>query len=211
MRQPDLEALPQRESTAKRRLYGWDCKRCDLKFPMRRFLESHVGEVWNDVHKKIHHLKDKFSGGEYTVDQVIGWYVSFGEIKNHRFYDFYIDDNGILCKNERRKYVGEVDKTIYYVTIDKQAFGLRNDGMWYKIYFEWIPEPHYVWREEVFCGKAMWLKRNLSDKVYDVWFHRYLSQPADSPWHNNGYCSRYTQVNKKELRSIKKFLMEQRV
>lgn len=210
MEKLSFEDLPKYESTAKHRLFGYDCKRNKNKFPMKRFLKSYIGEVWNDVHKKLHANKDKFSDVEHSVDEVIKWYVSFDHVeRNHRFRDFYIDDTGILREIPKTRIVKKVDNNVYYIWIEKQLYGLRSDGLWYRLYFKDVPEPKYVWREEeYFRGHTHYVKRNLADIVYDVWLLVDIKYPDWSPWKRPVYCYKYEQVRKKELRSIKKYLKE---
>lgn len=78
--------------------------------PMRRWLNSHVGQNWNQVYSELIAKLKTFSGGderelrryvttlvEVTPDPRFG-----GEIGYYRFYNFYIDDNGVLQRKQHK-------------------------------------------------------------------------------------------------------------
>ncbi len=49
-----VEDHPRTESTARRRLYGWNCKRLNEHLsPLRRWLRSNCGRLWDDVFSEI--------------------------------------------------------------------------------------------------------------------------------------------------------------
>jgi hypothetical protein len=80
---------------------------------MRRWLNSHVGQNWNQVYSElIVKLKTFSDGNEKELCQYVTGLVEVtkdprfgGEIGYYRFYDFYVDDNGLL---QRKKHQAKV-------------------------------------------------------------------------------------------------------
>jgi len=77
--------------------------------PMRRWLDSHVGENWNQVYSELIAKLKTFSGGkEKTLRQYVIGLVEvtpdprFGDEIGYNFHDFYVDDNGILQRRRRK-------------------------------------------------------------------------------------------------------------
>lgn len=73
--------------------------------PLFQFLEKSVGRPWNDVNSEIRSRIDIRRAIGYHVIQHVGWHVDTSgasSIESWRRYGLYVDDNGILCKAERR-------------------------------------------------------------------------------------------------------------
>ena len=100
--------------------------------PLRRWLNSHVGEPWNQVYSEIttkldacHPNADKVAIRKYIlrcVDLTVNpnhnsWYrLAADPTTSYNQWDFYVDDNGIL---QKRKYIStKRERTPKYNTSD---------------------------------------------------------------------------------------------
>lgn len=215
MRQADPESLPNRESTAKRRLFGYDCKHNSRwHLNIDKFLLSRIGRKWSNVYSELCKKKDKFVAADDSIDRLIKYSVKVDfSNKLEHYQDFFVDESGILQKVKKVSYKKrQKTPSVDYLVIDGETYGLRSDGMWYHLLFKPIPEPKYVWVYKPYSfgtlKKTFFSRVNVSDKVFDVWLLEYYCEPQHSKWKNGRYCYKYNQVSKKVLKKIKKVLGE---
>jgi hypothetical protein len=115
---------PSRLPIARRREYGWDCKRHSENWnPMQRFLRKQVGRPWNDVYSEICTHLDHRSRQDSNVLKSIGWTVAqdimmhdgkpyqvrWGRRDSWWRYPYsglYVHpETGVLCEFKREEYV----------------------------------------------------------------------------------------------------------
>lgn len=207
----DKELFLKTESSARRRRYGWDCKRVTHNYgPKKKFLASRVGEAWDEVHSELCKagVQKDF---EYLVELTyIGKDKDGYPINNcneliHR--SFYVDAAGVLRKTPQLKRRNALSKEIWYIQIKREWYGRRTDGLWYRLCLKPVPEPNWQWVAVPYrLDKTMMIRRNLADVSYDMWLCRTIYRASEALF-DGWYCERYTQVNKKELRQIKKALL----
>ena len=212
------EGFSKFESSARRRRYGYDAKQFGENLgPLKKFLTSRVGSKWDDVYSELCSVLSKDSVTQSHVLDHAKWYVeqnvfgfdADGIPLNERGFSvyeiFYVDADGILQKTPRKKRQKRLpEKT--YVRINDILYGKRSDGLWYRLFFDIVPEPDYRRIEEMFWGKLKMFRRRVNDKVFDKWIGDYVYSPRNSPWKNGMYCTKFEQISKKELRLIKKVL-----
>jgi hypothetical protein len=85
---------PTRVSSARRRQYGWECKKfSDVIGPLRRYLRKQVGRPWDKVWSEISQTLDKRSlTGQHIFDHV-RW-----EVEQHTWV---ADDGGVYATGRR--------------------------------------------------------------------------------------------------------------
>lgn len=69
--------------------------------PLYQFLDKSVGRRWDDVYSEICTNINPNKAIDFHVLQHVGWYVALNE--HDRYRDLYVDENGILCKDEPRR------------------------------------------------------------------------------------------------------------
>lgn len=112
--------------------------------PVYRWLDSHVGELWNDVRSKI---TAKFDGrttaGRHILhDHILREVRLLGDLKD--YYWYHVDENGLLQKSRKRgKYwlVGAVaeprepisnrKKTLILRWLGQRRIGVRGDKVYW--------------------------------------------------------------------------------
>lgn len=210
------------ESSSRRKRYGYDCKQPNgSSSPFKKYLASRVGFPWNDTYSDIcKHLSYKeLDNVVWMVEENVVGFDNEGIPYNYEKYSvhskFYVDGKGILRQTPKRKRAKPLTKAPTYLTIGSSTYGKRKDGLWYRLYFRYIPEPKYVWQEkQLFGHKPYWVKVNQVSPVYDVWLYEYYSCPERSRWLDSKgfvwgvYCWKFSSVNKKELKLIKKELLK---
>ena len=141
------------ESSSRKRKYGWDAKELNEHLsPLRRFLQSKVGEPWKDVYSEIcenlrinnavqSHVRDHVdSDVERNVVMVDG--KPMHATKEYGIYSpFYVNpDTGILCKTNRKKFKWKGHPKNYIETVDEFVQYHVIDGIWYAIQLAPFPE-----------------------------------------------------------------------
>jgi hypothetical protein len=120
---------PSRHPIARRREYGWDCKHSSQNTkPLYRFLRKNVGRPWNDVFSEVCAHADRRSSTDYEniIRPIQRWIVAqdvfmyngkpyqprghgayYKKVwKDYPYDGLYVHpDTGILCENERDKFV----------------------------------------------------------------------------------------------------------
>jgi len=213
----DKELFPKQEPASRKRRYGWDCKRKTHSHgPKVKFLASRVGKPWDEVWSEI--CK---AGVQKDFEYLV--HVDYiGDDKDGRpldstgntiYNDYFVDGLGILRRAPKRHYRRKkLSKEINYVWVGSQLYGRRTDGLWYRLHLKPIPETNWQWVERPLYRQAngimktMMLRTDLSDRPYCMWLLRNMYKNSDGLI-DGWYCERYTQVNKKELRQIKKALL----
>ena len=73
--------------------------------PAKRWLDSKVGQKWDDVYSE---LTEKFRGGgialSHVVDEhIMNWVNHTGDVQYRRYDEYIVDDEGILRRNPEYK------------------------------------------------------------------------------------------------------------
>ncbi len=139
--------LPTREGI--RRKGSYDRRsRCHNYNPLRRYLASKVGQLWNDVFSDICANNDIRNYVQGEVREHIGWMVhenvEIVDGKPHAtdghllWRDFYVHpDSGVLMKvpsGKRYRWGGWKTKH-EQIAIDAETKYVKVDGVWYKVSF----------------------------------------------------------------------------
>ena len=106
----------------------------DKLSPVYRWLDSHVGESWNDVRALLTSQFDTrtTAGRHVFYDHIIGNVMMPGDI--HDYNDYYVDDNGFLQKREswRRRFYQASKRKLVSVQRKHEILewmGVRRIGM----------------------------------------------------------------------------------
>ena len=188
-----FDDLPDKERMRQGR--GWYIERGDRLGPLSKYLLKQVGRPWNDVYADICKHADSRSLRGYHLrqhvehDKVVGHKYSYsrGEVGRDRItgcwhptYDLYIDDDGILCKENKKeaseknrkehaKYYARLEKRraknppAGYVHIEAPNPTIKNDdSSWYEqIKGIW----YYMEKEMIKCFK--YIHPITEKKMYD--------------------------------------------
>lgn len=204
------------ESTARRRVYGWDCKELNEHLsPLVRWLSKQVGRNWDDVWSEIcdglsirnattAHVRDhadQFVEKNCTlVDGVLC--NSRGEPLNKtgwRWHRFYVDpaDNTLREFGDRPKYRYSYNRRKDWVEGDNENVRYYLfDGIWYEV--ELKPYPALVSQSGVWdvVSAAKW-----GDRKRD--YRGTIKTDCVRYYGREVYAARKRQLNKKEIRRLK--------
>jgi hypothetical protein len=159
----DSELCRRRESTARHRVYGWDCKQFGENLgPLRNYILSCIGRKWDDVYSEVTRTIPKGNVVNNHLYTHLYQYVCVNAYKkNGKVYDgdysnyharrgmpvwqdTYVDpDTGILCLTPVRAHKYRHKKKVNTDWINKpgklnEVF-YRKDGIWYLCKFADIP------------------------------------------------------------------------
>lgn len=148
---PDLEDLPQKESMARGRKYGWKCKELNEHLsPLYRFLDKAVGRPWDKVYSEICENIKLSSTVQRHILEHVKWHVEqktyladdgktvmvrnpYGDIPindlhgNSRLYVHPVD--GLLKKAKRKKKYRNGDWQNFYESPDSYGIsGVLKDA-----------------------------------------------------------------------------------
>jgi hypothetical protein len=205
------EDAPNRISTAKRRRFGYDAKQPDEPYrAARRYLESRVGDKWDDVwadicnapkdKKEILNLikknPDSFvylkcykkDDGIYTCVSYLGEYrVDKEVINNYSYFDkmLYVFDGILKKKNVERKVSPKEQKVIKF----NESEYVQKDGIWYKVILKDITYPWYI-------GSSCDTLRK----------YRFTFTDGYKFYGRSVYCSEHFPLKEKELKALKDFI-----
>jgi len=181
-RHDDFESLPEREGI--RRPYtGWRCRAHINSTLVSRFLESHVGEKWDDIYSEICKWADRRSWRGYKLRESFGWLVDTWEQRENRrsqrwgwTRDFYVDASGMLRKEKDhrwkyRKPTPDPDKCY----IEGRRFE-RINGCWFEVWYK---------------------KERRARRPWGFFQQRHV---IDLEWEE--CCEKKKQLNSKELRDL---------
>lgn len=139
---------------------------------LRGLLESHIGQLWNDVYSKICSFADSRSTLGRELRHRIKWYVDLG---NYKYPDLYVDSNGILCKKEkkrinwRRPRPDEME--IDYILNPNVGEYIKINNGWFKVWIEEIKDTYpidIILEENIkkpIRSKVVLYKRHVEHKV----------------------------------------------
>lgn len=228
MRQKEIDSEPNFQSTAKRRLYGYDCKRPEPDgIPVKKFLNSKVGKNYADIFGEVVRRHKEFDyDPRYSILEVLDWHIEKvigyndnGEPLNSRGMelsggDLYVNEHNILCRYVRPKRQKQVDKKPWYAIINGVHYAEKN-GLWYKLTLEKLPPEKWV--SELYTyhidsknkEHKMWRTRNVSESRFDVFFGHDIKR-GDSAcknrwWNGEYYCTKYSSCNTKDMKLIKQY------
>lgn len=140
--------------------------------PLRRFLRSHVGQPWNDVHSKLcQQLNSNTMAGQHVLSHVWDYverhvelidgipyskpyYRSPHRLDSHYRDKFYVHpETGILCasaKTPRQRNLNQPQRD--RVILDRYHQYHQINGIWYLITFEEFPPSPAEWVTDVLEG-----------------------------------------------------------
>lgn len=195
--------------------------------PLRRFALSCEGRNWDDVYSEICKCIDK---GNVTQKHIFTHLYQYIERKviikngipylgeypftpiNSRYNTVvYVDPETKIIKRAaeyRRKKKVSFDYTpIETGWLDKNTFYMVKDSIWYACWLKEVPPPREVDWEKEYLRVLGW-KRKVYDYVDDQFLGMRI-QANDSllfaTYHRRGfYCYKKLQLNKREIRRIKK-------
>ena len=146
----DVDLRPKQESMRKKHRVNGDSKEfSDLLGPLEGYLFSKVGEPWNDVWSDICKvLKGNSLQADHIkghVKQMVGGIPHSGET-SFRDEDWfspgsrygqsvYVNEDGILCKNEGKRYRHKKTVYPYYRESDTVEYHKLN-GCWFRVEIE---------------------------------------------------------------------------
>jgi hypothetical protein len=192
------------ESNAPGRCYGWDCKQLSERLgPLRKFLQSRVGCLWNDVFSEIceniritsavqSHVRDHVDWEvEKNVTMIDG--IPYDE-KGFKVYErFYVHpDTGVLCANmDRRRYRNKpyIKPYVEGKDANHQYHCIKN--VWYEV--ELVPFPKTV---KTTYG---WSNDFVKDALHKGSSHRYDCQRR---YGSEVYAISKRQLNGKEIKKL---------
>lgn len=179
----DYENIITYTSSSRRRQYGWNAKEStDVLSPLRGYLRSRVGDLWDDVYSDIcenmdrrstvgahifTHLWQYVERNTLMVGDAVHYYGYRGTFPVH---DWYIHPlTGILCYDEYTRRYQRPDKPVTSIPIESPTVnGLwgksyqKLEGIWY--YTEW----RKVERYESYWASAWRYGRNPWQTKWDV-------------------------------------------
>ena len=211
----DPDSLPMRETTGRRKNYGWSAKEfTDHIEPLRRYLRKQVGRPWNKVFSEIcerlpvrsmngNHIRDHLDWEVETKTCLVDGIPHSLDLRGPRpVYpnELYVcPKTGILnkMKEKRRDKVKLPPKEL-----DIGGIIYRNiDGNWYRLRMKPLPDPR--------PRKAFLSDLLHPDTIWCDYRQNYLR--GMDTWTYGGnvvtdYCPRKEAANKKELKKIREAL-----
>lgn len=234
----DSEGFPKRESSAKNRLHGYDSKRVNPHYAIiRGFLQKNVGKNWDDVYSEFceavkkgtykgNHIHDSLNWqvakpGEFYLDEEgIPCYNKrsiYGVSIHHHFYVHPETNKLTINKGNRNRYRRpkvEPPKDKFYKESDTKVFRQNEEtGIWYELTMEKVPPLTY----QLFWTSWAY---GYSHRFSDAWFgiqSGYFDGPWSDQWNNETiyaygtreyYCKSKRQLNKREIRRIRRLIAE---
>lgn len=217
-----FDDFPQKESISRKYVYNGKGETF-RDGPLRKFLGSQVGRLWDNVYSEICANADIKSHGGYQVRELIGWMVELDVVvvddvpykngypvtsRSHKY--FYVHPvSKLLCvappSKHRSKWVKEKKLPKVY-EVDGILYHCHDDA-WYRVKMvdlkDWTKVnlllPMYI-KDAIIGGSTIFYSK------YDNGFLRkYGKNPKTNKiW----YCIHKESANKKEIKKLKK-LMEQ--
>ena len=153
-----LDELPSKQGM--RRAWSGNRKMLNENLaPLRRFIESKVGQPWNDVNSEIRQRVNLNSAvqlhiWQHVMDSVCihanvrdGKIIHFGN--PWRSYQYYVDPStGVLCENPgyRSRWRQPEPKAPDYIRIDQWSQYRKLNGIWFLVRLAPLPEnPALAW------------------------------------------------------------------
>jgi hypothetical protein len=188
---------------------NWSGKEFNVNFnPLKRFLKSNVGRLWNDVYSEISRTFDKRKTVNYRIFEhlhsmvvrttFIGtdgkvWYnCTFrGEEPIEKSYQpFFVDPKGFLRenKNYRRKFVYKKRDTSDFLqwNIPNESGYVKLNNVWYFCTF--VP------RKSVGISGFRWEEDRVGDQIKE--------EHGVFPWKGNIRCVKGKQMSSKEIKRL---------
>jgi hypothetical protein len=142
----DVDLRPKHESMKKKHVVNGDPKEfSDLLGPLEGYLFSKVGHPWNDVWSDIckvlkgnslqaahikGHVKQMVGGIPHSGETFYGEWYEPGYRYGER--EVYVNEAGILCKNNSKRYKRKVTVYHYYRESDTVEYHKLN-GAWFRV------------------------------------------------------------------------------
>jgi hypothetical protein len=123
--------------------------------PIYRWLRTHIGKPWNDVHSKLLQSFDtRTTAGRHVIfDHVLRSVDHLHEEANRGYYDFYVDEAGLLRLSERNRWQRKSWRDPNAVkTAELVAWVQGRKVMDYGVSMFWMVPTAFEWRE---CGKRL--------------------------------------------------------
>lgn len=205
-----FENLPNKESTARGRKYGWDCKQLNEHLsPLRRYLRTNVGRPWNKVFSEIcenisqnsatqSHVRDHLKHYVETNAKIEDGKVVDSTGKPFFFSEFFVHPKtGLLCYNKEfnRPYGKPKTKIKPYIPGKNPNHHYRPiNGIWYEVFLGVLPKDA-SWRG--------FIDVVLGDKNHSYWLHvsPYLLQKEYGI--SNVSAIKKRQLGKREVKTLK--------
>jgi hypothetical protein len=165
------EDYPKSESTARRRLYGWDCKQLNEHLsPLRRWLRSNCGRPWSEVYSEIcaglsvrnatsAHVRDHAERYVLGTTQMINGVVcdSMGKPIRRGWHLFYVDPrDGTLREGPKWKRQRGTAKERDYIKGQDEFHQYRVlNGFWYEVELAPLPVHGNLRVRDVVLGQTI--------------------------------------------------------
>lgn len=137
----------------KREKVGKDFR--DKLGPVYRWLRKHLGQPWNAVYSKLLRTFDtRTTAGRHIIfDHVLRSVDHRHEEANRGYFDFYIDEAGLLCLSERNRWVRYRRRDPNEVKEKElRAWTQGRKVMDYGVSMFWMVPTSFEWRE---CGRRL--------------------------------------------------------
>lgn len=145
-----IDALPEKQGI-RRNHTGWGFQFGDRLNPLYGFLKKNVGRPWGDVFSEIcEHADARNVRGRHLREHVYSYVAGSGGQEGGSFrwrhWDFYIDDDGLLCYNDWRRKWRSADRKQDpdNCKIGNNAYG-RINGCWFQIWYESVEKSRERW------------------------------------------------------------------
>lgn len=203
-----LEDLPQKQSMGGSRQFSWGAKNSTWRRkPLYRYLNSKVGEKWDNIYSDIKKNCKNFVLDKRNIDDLLDCVVCKDvrmvggvpyetkhklPIQSHGssgYHSLYVNpDNGLLCRAPQ--YIRAVRKKNNDVRVIDGLWYYSHNGIWYQVVFEYCTQRLKSW--------GHW-----RDHWFDI-FHGYITQYACMNLYGKAiFAKAKRQLCKREIRKLK--------
>lgn len=229
----DGEGFRKQESTARRRVYGYDAKEFgELLGPLRGFLLSRVGHKWDDVYSEVcQHINRDNIVQKHILTHLFDYIalnvrVEKGKVYYNEPQRYYRDKfpyeeiseetyrhpvTGIITKYKKkqkkyRRQTWRPDPGTYIYESKDKCYVKDASGIWWGCELRAFGEAKLV-KHYYLDGKSFWWNTE-QDEQFDVLLKKEVSRGSHILYKKYAtadyYCWRKQQVNKRKIRQLEK-------